>query len=96
MPVGRIDIGGVIYTTRAAPGDSAYTRALALLRATDTPRGRRIVASLVVVEARLGSASLNELLDRIDDEADPLDWSAFLTAASRLADDGAMPGCGRN
>ncbi|MFI0419007.1 hypothetical protein [Spongiactinospora sp. 9N601] len=87
MPAGhirRIDIAGVSYTRREAPDDLPYVRAVDTLRASDTPRGRRIVAALVVLEGVLGSGALNELLDRIDDEADPLDWPELLTAARDL------------
>jgi hypothetical protein len=86
-PLDEIEISGVVYPIQSVTPDRRVLVAGAAERILDpaTPHGRRVVASLVVLEGLLGSEAFTELADRLDDEEDSLNTAALVDAARRLS-----------
>ncbi|GAA5049437.1 hypothetical protein HNP84_004273 [Thermocatellispora tengchongensis] len=82
----RIIIGGERYRVRTGiPVSPRLRDAVREVEDPGTPYGLRVVAALVVLEHLLGVDAFTRLIDRLDDDNDPLDMEALIAAARELA-----------
>ncbi|MGI5292756.1 hypothetical protein ACQEVF_56925 [Nonomuraea polychroma] len=90
MTLDTLDIAGRSYPVRPQEQRPRTTKKgmpddFAAVRALNTAKPRRIDASLTVIETMLGSATADEVYERLHNDDDPLTLRQFLLAAVQLA-----------